>query len=78
MEAPAVAKAPECPIKRELLEGLQSAYQQLSALQKQEMAALVADDLPGVKALTTKMENARILREQAMDAFRDHVQEHGC
>lgn len=67
-----------CVLKRRLADEARNAIEELLRLNNEDMQAVIDGDWRKSVRITADMEAARATRDAAMDAFRRHVQEHGC
>jgi len=61
-----------------LIEELTKAHRHIAKLGDQEVGAVVRGDMGAVRELQDPLREARAVRDQAMQALRDHIAEHGC
>jgi hypothetical protein len=67
-----------CAIKNWLSDELKRANSLLIELDNQDVQAVLAGEWGRRSEITAKIETARILRREAVQAYRDHIIEHGC
>jgi hypothetical protein len=67
-----------CAVKQALVDDLASAHSALVALGDQEVAAAIAGDLDGLRALAVPLKSARERRDRATLAVREHIAAHHC
>ncbi len=72
------AQPKPCPIDQSLIAELESAHALISDLNEQDVNCILRRDLAGSTALAGQLANARIRRELAIEAIRNHRDEHGC
>jgi len=71
-------KLQPCALRTRLIEELTKAHRDIATLGDQEVGAVVRGDMEAVRQLQDPLREARAIRDNAMQAFRDHFDDHGC
>ena len=69
---------PQCPEKAELLKSLKDAISAAIGVNNQLLEAAIAGDLEQLDVLKTKLRQTRSCKDNMMQAYCQHVSEHGC
>ena len=68
----------ECPDKHGLIEDIRLAMRTVIGLNNQEMEAVMSGDFAKIPAIKGELVEARKWKDALLEAFYDHVREHGC
>ena len=73
-----ISQPEPCLIKQLLIADLKAIHDAIADLNEQDVQCIMNADLAGTDAITLQLAKARIRRELAIAALRQHMDEHEC
>ena len=67
-----------CPERQGLIEDIRLAMNQVVALNNREMQVVMSGEFAKIPAIKAELVEARKWKDSLLDAYYDHVREHGC
>lgn len=72
------AQTGSCPERTRLLSELKSAHKEIVLIHQEELDAALSQNLDVFVSVEPRLTKARKRREQAVEALKRHLREHGC